>query len=204
LSGCFGSVLASQRPADFGQKQTFGNKYYFKYSRIQQAMTTTNTTTTPSTNSIPFKGVVTSAEFARMQRLVVPWWASRPMTAFYLLLLCVNFYGWLTGILMAFPVIAVYFTLLAVASRVQGRRGAALQQEINGTISDEGVCWNTAMTSANFPWTKVVKVRQHPGMLLVFYSRMCAFYMPKRFFATESAWQEACALAVRRHSEAMA
>ncbi len=166
-------------------------------------MTTTNIAA-PSTNSIPFKGVVTSAEFARMQRLVAPWWASRPMTAFYLLLVCVNFYGWFTGILVAFPVIAVFFTVLALASRVQGRRGAALQQEINGTISDEGVGWNTAMTMANFPWTKVVKVRQRPDMLLVFYSRMCAFYIPKRFFATESAWQEACALTVRRQSEAVA
>lgn len=166
-------------------------------------MTTTNTAA-PLTNSIPFKGMVTSAEFARMQRLVAPWWASRPMTALYLLLVCVNFYGWFTGILVALPVIAVFFTVLAVASRVQGRRGAALQQEINGTISDDGVGWNTAMTTANFPWTKVVKVRQHPEMLLVFYSSMCAFYMPKRFFATESAWQEACALAVRHQVKTVA
>lgn len=157
-------------------------------------------TAAPSTISIPFKGMVTSAEFARMQRLVAPWWASRTMTALCLLFVCVIFYGWFTGVLVALPVIALFFAALSLASRVQGRRGAALQQEINGTISDAGVGWNTAMTTANFPWAKILKVRQHPDMLLLFYSSMCAFYMPKRFFATESAWQEACALAARHKS----
>jgi len=53
------------------------------------------------------------------------------------------------------------------------------------------------MTTAKFPWSKLVKIRRHPEMLLVFYSANCAFYIPRHFFATEAAWNQANALALR-------
>jgi hypothetical protein len=162
---------------------------------------TTPDSTAQSTSSVHFQGMVTAAEFARMQRLVTPWWASWPITALLLLLTCVYLEGWIVGVLVALPVIAVVCGLVALITRVQGRRHAALLQEINGTISDVGVGWNTAMTTANFPWSKIVKVRQHSDMLLLFYSGRCAFYMPKRFFSTESAWESASALALRCKSD---
>ena len=164
-------------------------------------MTTPNTTA-PSITSIPFKGMVTGAEFARMQRLVAPWWASRPMTGLWILFTCVYLEGWIAGALIALPVIILIYAAVALISRMQWRRVAALQQEIDGTIGDAGVGWNTAMTTANFPWAKIVKVHRHPDLLLLFHSGRCALYVPKRFFSTDSAWQDACALAVRRQSEA--
>jgi hypothetical protein len=164
-------------------------------------MTTPNTIA-PSITSIPFKGMLTGTEFARMQRLVAPWWASPLMTGLWILFACVYFEGWIAGVLVALPVIILLYAAVALVSRVQGRRVAKLQQEINGTIGDAGVGWNTAMTTANFPWQKIVKVRKHTDVLLLFYSSRCAFYMPKRFFSTDSAWQDACALAVRRQSQA--
>lgn len=158
-------------------------------------------TTTPSITPIPFKGMATGAEFARMQRLVAPWWASRPMTGLWILFTCVYLEGWVDGALIALPVIILLYAVVALISRMQGRQVAAIQQEIDGTISDAGVCWNTTMTKANFPWAKIVKVRRHPDLLLLFYSSRCAFYVPKRFFSTDSAWQDACALAVRCQSK---
>lgn len=146
--------------------------------------------------------MLTGAEFARLQRLVAPWWASQLMTGLWILFTCVYLEGWITGVLIALPMLILVYAAVALTSRVQWRRVVALQQEINGTISDEGVGWNTALTSANFPWQKIVKVQQHTDMLLLFYSARCAFYMPKRFFSTDSAWQDACALAVQRQSEA--
>ena len=164
-------------------------------------MTTPNTTLASNT-SIPFNGMVTGAEFARMQRLVAPWWASRPMTALWVLFTFVLFEGWTTGLIIAIPVIILVYIAVALISGVQWRQVTALQQEITGTIGDSSVGWNTAMTTANFPWTKILKVHQHADMLLLFYSGRCAFYIPKRFFSTESAWQDACSLAIRRQREA--
>lgn len=163
-------------------------------------MTTPNTTA-PSVISIPFKGTATGAEFARMQRLVVPWWASRTMTGLLILFTCVYLEGWVDGVLIALPAIIFVYAAVAGISRMQWRRVDALRQEINGSIGDGGVCWNTAMTTANFPWAKIVKVKRHPDLLLLFYSDRCAFYVPKRFFSTDSAWQDACTLAVRRQGE---
>jgi hypothetical protein len=151
----------------------------------------------PPTTLISFRGKMTAAEFARVQRLMAPWWASPQMTSVWILFSSVYFEGWIAGALIALPVIILVYVAVALISRVQGRRVAALQQEINGTISEAGVGWITAMTTADFPWTKIVKVKEHPDLMLLFYSSRCAFYMPKRFFSSDSAWQDACALAVR-------
>lgn len=123
------------------------------------------------------------------------------MTALFIVALFVYLEGWITGAIMALPLIILLYGFVALISRMQWRRVAAMQQEINGAIGDAGVAWNTSMTTANFPWAKIVKVHQHPDMLLLFYSGQCAFYVPKRFFSTDSAWQDACALAVRRQGE---
>jgi hypothetical protein len=157
-----------------------------------------------SATSISFRGTLTGAEFARVQRLMVPWWTSPQMTSLWILSSCVYFEGWIAGALVALPVIILLQVAVALISRVQGRRVAALQQEIDGTIGDGGVGWNTAMTTANFPWAKILRVKEHPDVLLLFYSGRCAFYMPKRFFSSDSAWQDACALAVRCQSAAVA
>jgi hypothetical protein len=192
---------AKQSPG-LGQEQTFEKADYLNFCGTQPTMTTPNTVAS-SITAIPFKGMVTGAEFARVQRLMVPWWASPQMTALWILFSCVYFEGWIVGALVALPVIILVCAAVALISRAQWRRVAALQQEINGTIGDAGVGWNTAMTTANFPWQKIVKVNEHPDLLLLFYSGRCAFYMPKRFFSSDSAWQNACALAVRRQSEAV-
>lgn len=164
-------------------------------------MTTPDRTSSP-TSFIPFRGMVTAAEFARIQRLVTPWWASWPITALLILLTCVYLEGWIVGILLAVPITVAVCGFVVLIGRLQGRRHAALQQEISGVISDVGVGWNTTMTTANYPWSKIVKIRQHSDMLLLFYSGRCAFYMPKHFFATEATWDDAFALALRCQSDA--
>nr|WP_267877712.1 YcxB family protein [Duganella guangzhouensis] len=68
---------------------------------------------------------------------------------------------------------------------------ASDQHQITGNISEQGLEWNTPMTSTRLPWQKIIKVRQHPDMLLLFYSANCALYLPKSFFASEQAWNEA-------------
>lgn len=186
--------------AGFGHQLSIEQADYLNYSCIRSPMTTPNTTA-PSITSIPFKGMVTGAEFARVQQLVAPWWASRPMTVLWLLFTFVLLEGWITGPLIALPVIILVYAGVALISRVQWRRVVELQQEINGTIGDAGIVWNTAMTTTNVPWAKIVKVHQHADMLLLFYNGRCALYIPKRFFSTDSAWRDACALAVRRQSE---
>ena len=104
----------------------------------------------------------------------------------------------LANVLFAVGMIVFIWGVTSVGRYRQWRQVKADQQGITGSIGDTGLEWNTPMTTAKFPWSKLVKVRQHPDMLLVFYNARCAFYLPKSFFATETEWSEANALALRR------
>jgi hypothetical protein len=158
----------------------------------------------------PFAGAITRKQFFLVQRLLLPWWGTMPVTA--LMLVCC---AWmvdaggndptdtpmiklLSTLIWAAGMILLVWGIVTFARRRQWRQVEATQQEIRGTIGEAGLEWSTPMTTSKFPWSKIIKVRQHPEMLLMFYSANCAFYVPKRFFATETAWNEANALALRQ------
>lgn len=70
-------------------------------------------------------------------------------------------------------------------------------QTVTGSIGNDNLEWNTAMTTSTYPWARIIKVRHGPDMLLLFYNARCAFYLPKQFFETDVAWRDANALAMR-------
>ncbi|MFL6658271.1 MAG: YcxB family protein [Massilia sp.] len=104
----------------------------------------------------------------------------------------------LASLIMSSVLILFVWRLGTFARNRQWRQLEAMQQTVTGKLGTDGLEWNTPMTSANFPWPKIVKIRRHPEMLLLFYSARCAFYLPRTFFATEAAWNEANALAIRQ------
>lgn len=164
----------------------------------------------PQQEVIAFAGAITRTQFALVQRLLLPWWGAMYVTAATIVIAALVFdvagggatgstLGWLiTNLLWSAVMFGFVWGLTMFSRHRQWRHVRAAQQEITGTIGAEGLEWNTPMTTAKYPWSKIVKLRQHPEMLLLFYSANCAFYAPRAFFATEAAWTEANALAARR------
>jgi hypothetical protein len=158
----------------------------------------------------PFAGAITRDHFFLVQRLSLPWWGTMPVTALSIIV-C----AWmldaggndsagpplvklLSTLIWASAMIVLLWGVVTFARRRQWRQVQATQQEIRGSIGEAGLEWSTPMTTAKFPWSKIIKVRQHPEMLLMFYSARCAFYVPKRFFANEAAWNDANAFVLRQ------
>lgn len=169
----------------------------------------TNTATIQD-DSFPFKGSITREQFSLVQRLLLPWWGTTRVSMLWMVIgtLVIGVQDCLvngTSPLEAFfslawtPVLIVFTAgLTAWGRQLQWRQVSANAQEITGNLGDAGIEWNTPMTSAKFPWSKLVKVRQHREMLLIFYNSRCAFYVPRNFFADEATWQAANALALER------
>ena len=181
-------------------------------------------------NNVPFSGALTRSQFMLVQKLLLPWWASKWMRLLWLVLLYVcladdtsadvataggpsSHAANISAITWIFLfVLRILFSpgtwSLAILICVtwgattwirhrQWRRIEAAHTEVSGHIGDNGIAWNTPLTTANYPCANLTRVRQHPEMLLVFYSPRCAFYLPKNFFRSEAAWGDANALALR-------
>ena len=181
-------------------------------------------------DAIAFHGALTRSQFALVQRLLLPWWGAMWVTSLWVLLAVVMYqvlgdanpaahlqpgvtltpltWAILTVVgLVVSPLtwvtvltLAIMWAITAFGRRRQWRDAENTHHIIMGSIGTAGLAWNTAMTTANFPWPKLTHMRQHPDMLLIFYSRRCAFYLPKAFFASEAAWHDANALALQQFS----
>lgn len=160
--------------------------------------------------SFPYKGTITREQFSLVQRMLLPWWGTMRLTTLWIVIGALVFavgdhivtgtllLEALSSLFWATAMIVYVWGLTTYVRHRQWRRVNATQQDITGNLGKAGIEWNTPMITAKFPWSKIVKIRQHPEMLLIFYSSNCAFYVPKHFFATETAWSEANALALRQ------
>jgi hypothetical protein len=161
--------------------------------------------------AIPFAGALTREQFSLVQRLLLPWWGSMWITSLFIFVLALMFnlageagatllVNTLANLLWAAAMSVFVWVMTSLVRYRQWRRIKAMKQTVAGRIGETGIEWNTPMTTATFPWPKIVKLRQHPDMLLFFYSARCAFYVPRTFFATETAWRDANELALRSFS----
>jgi hypothetical protein len=156
-----------------------------------------------------FGGTITREQFSLVQRLLLPWWGSMRFTALCIVIVApllnaglgilngISLEEFIFSMMWALAMIVFVWALVKFSLRRQWTMIQTTQPQITGNLNVNGLEWNTPMTT-KFPWSKLVKIRQHPEMLLIFYSPKCAFYMPKQFFATESAWNEANAFALRQ------
>ena len=147
--------------------------------------------------SLAFAGTVSRGEFDRIQSMLLPKWAR--WYVFYPALAAVFCAFSLPGAklsdLLVDLVIVVLFPLamLGVTRRARSRAWRQMQRlggAVQGVITSEGIEWNTVNTASAFAWSKIVRVAQADGMTLAFYTPRCAFYFPRSFFASESAWSE--------------
>jgi hypothetical protein len=161
---------------------------------------------------ISFSGTVTREQYLLVHRLLLAGWRSLPAMGLYVVIIAQIFdlgihdasetqlQGILANLWGAVGLFVLMWGTTVFARRRQWRKMDATQRDITGSIGEAGIEWSTPMTTARFPWSKLVKVRQHREMLLIFYNASCALYAPKQFFATETEWREANALALRRLS----
>lgn len=164
--------------------------------------------------SIPFAGLPTRTLYAEVRRKMMPWWASPRITVPFMVIVMwymnggfASFqadlvFGVILNVLGTGVIIAFFWGLTTFLGRRQWKQVQALHGEIAGQIGVEGLTWSTPFTTNKFPWSKLVKVRHHPELLLFFYTANCAFYVPKAFFNTEAAWNDAYALASEQFSAA--
>lgn len=149
--------------------------------------------------NIPFGGAISKDQFALLQRSLVRWWMG-PIVWVPMLVYVFVFMGNDLNRLIARPSIALpdvlgvvlllllYWACTVVGKSFAWRRNQKFQPEIRGTVGEAGIEWNGSFTSTKLPWTKLVRAKEVPGMVLVFYSWNCAFYFPRHFFATEEHW----------------
>lgn len=158
---------------------------------------------------LTFGGKVTKEQFSLIQRLLLPWWGTMRMTTIVFVTGALVFAlgdHIVTGtplfdalfILVWVAVLLLYVWGLITFSRSrQWRLIKTTHHDVTGTIGEGGLEWNTSISASALPWSKIVKVRRHPEMLLLFYHAKCAFYIPRNFFASEMAWSEANLLITR-------
>lgn len=159
--------------------------------------------------AIPFNGTLNRQQFLLLQQIMLPWWGTMTVTtAATLAVACVfaiveykvngaPLLDSLSAFAWAAVLLLYVWALTAYARRRQWRNIQAAQQEIAGSIGNDSLQWNTQLSKSTLPWPQAKQIRQHPQMLLVYYSDTCAFYWPKDFFDTELAWNEANAIAAR-------
>jgi hypothetical protein len=157
-----------------------------------------------------FRGTITRDQFTLVHRLMTPWWGtvkSTPLWIFVFMLISnltirdgadSILTTFIASLLLAVPLTMLAWLIALLGRHRQWHRLSVDQREITGTIGEAGLEWNTPVTTATYPWSKIVKIRQHPDMLLIYYSARCAFYLPKNFFTSEADWNKANALGVRQ------
>lgn len=162
----------------------------------------TSNETNDSRQRILFRGTVTSKQFSSIQQALLPWWARAYVVApciVYVFIfagknlqtMLANPIEIIANLLTASFVLLVSWAMIAYGRKRAWRMNNEVHGEISGSLSDAGVEWNTAFTSTNYPWAKLIKMRESPQMILLFYSARCAFYFPRHFFSTEDEWQAA-------------
>ena len=149
---------------------------------------------------IMFQGDLTFAQFALIQKSMLPWWASYYISfPFLLYWILLKDRDWNTFTSHPYSVLpdAIFLIILLVGMPVLNmyfRRNAwrdsvKLNGPINGKINDFGIEWHTAHAVNNFPWEKFLKVREVPSLILIYYSPRCALYFPKTFFINDTDWE---------------
>jgi hypothetical protein len=148
---------------------------------------------------VHFGGTVTCKRFNEVQQALLPWW-SRPYVIFpalvFLLIGVDRSWSQIVGDPVATLVSVVWAVLLMLALRVMTaigwrrswRKIVELHGRVSGVVSDSEVRWVTGIGSATLSWNQILKARERPGVVLLFYSPRCALYFPREFFETEGEW----------------
>jgi hypothetical protein len=130
---------------------------------------------------VSFRGELTRQQFSQVQSLLLPLWAR----AYVVVPMCVLLFisigvGWpavLANPLAVFPDLLFALLVLLASALILwfGRRkawqaNARLHGEIHGQLTAEGLEWNTSITKANFPWSKLLAFKESGDLVLVLYA----------------------------------
>jgi hypothetical protein len=149
---------------------------------------------------IPFGGALTFRRFDGLQKAMLPWWLRAYVTVPCVIYLFVFNEPDVTfmNILLALAVLLLLWGMTHFGRRRAWKQVVGLQGDIAGGVGEDGVRWDTNISKASFPWTKFIKLRERPGMLLLYYAPRCALYFPRDFFGSEEHWTAFRALAARK------
>lgn len=153
-----------------------------------------------------FGGTLSFAQFDRIQQVLLPWWMRKWVVIPFVMYATV--FGdrewqvvfddpvvWMAGLFVGTVILLVMWGLVRFTRRRTWKRVVALNGAISGSAGPDGIDWNTELTQARMPWTKFIKLRKRPDLLLLYYMPGCALYFPRAFFGSDEAWAAFCALA---------
>jgi len=150
---------------------------------------------------VEFGGSLSYKEFIRFQELLLAKWNKSyivyPITALVLTLLfsggqvlsSLNMFireyaYWLLIFLVPF-VLSIFFRKRAWRNIVD------VQGIISGELDCNGLSWKTSHGLAKYAWNELLRFKQADDMLALFYTKRCAFYLPRSFFRTAEDWERA-------------
>jgi hypothetical protein len=147
-----------------------------------------------------FGGTLSFAQFDRIQQVLLPWWMRKWVVIPFVLYASIfNDREWavvlsdpvvpIAGLFVAAVILLLMSGLIRFVRRRAWKQVVALNGAISGSLAADGIHWNTELTRACFPWTKFIKLRKRPDLLLLYYMPRCALYFPRAFFDSEEAWQ---------------
>ena len=93
-----------------------------------------------------------------------------------------------SDISLAALIILVYWCAFRYSMHRAWKKNLELHGEVSGLLNDAGIEWNKSISSTKFPWNKLWYFKEVPEMIVVFYSRRCGFYFPKKFFVSNDSW----------------
>lgn len=150
---------------------------------------------------VKFCGSLSYKQFTLFQELLVAKW-NRPYFVYPVTaLLCTllfsenESFSSIFGFIKQFASWLLLFLVLSILTVYVRKRAwrnlADTQGVISGDLSSRGITWKTSHSLTEYEWGDILKLKQGNNMLALFYSKRCAFYLPRSFFNTEEEWGRA-------------
>lgn len=157
-------------------------------------------------DGLSFQGQLAESEFSKLQWVTSPRWV-RFFPWLILIAWPVTMLtgGWhmliadpvsqLPGLLFALALAAFMFIAPRRAIRKAWATNASVQAPLSGSVSPEGLAFQSVFADGQFPWSALYGYRLAPGLLLIYTSNRQVLWLLPRFFAGEAEWRAAVAMA---------
>jgi hypothetical protein len=161
---------------------------------------------------VRFEGEVTWPEYRHIRRRLPPWWG-RTTTVLVVALLALGKLGRDVGlfriddgqIVIQLVLAGVTLAILLGVSHLLERWQWKSYNRIHGKTTGEvsvGLRWKTDLVTSDISWTKVTGHKIDDQLVLIYYSTLCAYFLPRSFVSDESSWN-ALQATVKQHSKAL-
>jgi len=154
-----------------------------------------------STIGVKFCGSLSYKEFTQFQDLLLAKWNKSyivyPVTALLFTLffseneLFSSIFEFIKQFVTWLSIFLIPVVLTLYMRKRAWRNLADTQGVISGNLSSHGITWKTLHSLTEYEWSEILKLKQSNSMLALFYSKRCAFYLPRSFFKTEEEWERA-------------